>query len=677
MASSETTEPRSIAIIGPYLAGKTTLLENILYVTGAISRKGKIAESNTVGDSSQEARDRQMGVELNLAKAEYLGDTLFFLDCPGSVELAQESFDALTGVDAAVIVAEADVSKSVSLTPLFRFLEAHNIPRIIFVNKLDKGAENLDAFLESLQGVSIPPVVLRHIPIRDGEELTGYVDLASGRAYAYKEEEASETIALPSEIEDEQGTARYDMLEKLADFDDDLMEKLLEDEEPGPDQVYSDLTQSFRDGEIVPVLLGAAEHEHGVRRLLKFLRHEVPAPSQAAARVELGDEEGPVVQVLKTFQTPTFGKLSIARIWRGNVEDGVSFNGERASGLFHMQGQATSKISKATAGEVIAIGRLDEAKTGVTLSTGKETDQLESAPVAFPVYALTIRPKNREDEVKLSGALAKILDEDRSLTVEHSQETNQTILRGQGEIHLRIAVERMKNRYKLELETGQPEIPYKESIRKSISQHARFKRQSGGHGQFGDVEVDIKPLPRGSGFSFDNSIVGGSVPKQYIPAVEAGVLEFLVKGPLGFPVVDLAVSLTDGSYHDVDSSEMAFKTAGRMAMSEGMPKCGPVLLEPILEVRIAVPSEHTARVNALVSGRRGQILGFEAREGWMGWDEVSAHMPHIEVHDLIVELRSLSAGAGNYVWKFDHLQELTGRLADDVVETRKAALENA
>ncbi len=677
MVSSGTSEPRTIAIVGPYLSGKTTLLESLLFVTGAIGRKGKVTEGNTVGDSSQEARERQMGVETNLVKVEYLGDTLFFLDCPGSIEMAQEAYDALMGVDAAVVVSEPDVSKAISMTPLFRFLESHEIPRLLFVNKMDKGGSELDLFIEAMQGVSADPVMIRHMPIRDGEDLTGYVDLASERAYEYKEGAASEKIEIPPSAEEERADARYAMLEKLADFDDDLMEKLLEEQEPGPDQVYADLTIAFREGNIVPVLFGAVEHEHGVRRLLKFLRHETPAPSVAAARAAVEDTGPPLVQILKTYQTPNFGKLSLARVWRGPLQDGVTLNGDRASGLFHMQGQATEKIIEAAAGEIVAIGRLEKAITGQTLGTGKETDQLASATVLSPVYSLTIHPTRRDDEVKLSGALAKVLDDDRSLTVEHSQDTNETILRGQGEIHLRVAVAKLKNRYKLEVETGHPAVPYKEAIRKPVSQHARFKRQTGGHGQFGDVRLDIKPLPRGSGFSFDNSIVGGAVPRQYIPAVEAGARDFLRRGPLGFPVVDISVTLVDGAYHNVDSSEMAFKTAGRMAMSEGLPKCSPVLLEPILEVRIAAPSDHTAKVNALISGRRGQILGFEPREGWVGWDEVSANLPQSEVHNLIVELRSLSAGAGSYTWKFDHLQELTGRLADDVVSSRKAALENA
>ena len=505
--------------------------------------------------------------------------------------------------------------------------------------------------------------------LHEGEEVTGYVDLASERAYAYKDGSASAVTELPEAAAGEKADARYAMLEKLSDYDDDLMEKLLEDQEPERDQVYGDLTREFQAGHILPVLVGAAEHEYGVRRLLKTLRHEVPGAEVAAERAGVDPSGGdPVAQVLKTYNTPNFGKLSLARIWRGPIKEGVTLNGERASGLFHMQGMQTNKVSEAQSGEIVAFGRLEKTRTGAALTTGKDPVSAQDPVLLPPVFAQSISPTKREDEVKLSGALARVVEEDPSLLVEHSQDTNELIIRGQGDIHLRVAMDKLKNRYGVEVAASRPLVPYKEAIQKSTSQHARFKRQSGGHGQFGDVEVDIKPLPRGSGFNFENTVVGGSVPRQYIPAVEAGVQEYLIKGPLGFPVVDVSVTLTDGSYHSVDSSELAFKTAGRLAMNEGMPKCGPVLLEPIHEVKVVAPSDSTARVNALISGRRGQILGFNPREGWEGWDEVTAHLPQSEVHDLIVELRSLSQGVGTYTWKFDHLQELTGRLADQIVE---------
>ena len=398
-------------------------------------------------------------------------------------------------------------------------------------------------------------------------------------------------------------------------------------------------------------------------------------PPRMLRRTRLGlDPTGSdaICQVLKTYNLAQIGKLSLVKIFQGTLAEGVQLSGTRPSGLFDMMGQQTKKRPDASMGEVVALGRMDDITIGDTLSTGKEPDPLPRATVLEPVYGLAIAAANRNDEVKLSGALSKLMEEDPSYVVEHNQDTHEMVLHGQGEIHLRVAMARLQNKSAVEVGTTRPKIPYKEAIQKSVQQHGRFKRQTGGHGQFGDVHIEVKPLPRGSGFQFEDKIVGGVIPKTYIPAVEAGVKEYLAKGPLGYPVVDLSVKLYDGSHHAVDSSEIAFKTAGRIAMNEALPKCSPVLLEPILSVQIFVPSDYTAKINQLISGRRGQILGFEGREGWLGWDVVSAQIPHSEMLDLIVELRSLTQGVGTYSSKFDHLQELTGRLADQVLAEAQA-----
>ena len=298
----------------------------------------------------------------------------------------------------------------------------------------------------------------------------------------------------------------------------------------------------------------------------------------------------------------------------------------------------------------------------------------EDWPVPPPSsYGVALHAENRQDEVKLSGALQKLREEDSSLIVDQDPELHQIALRGQGEQHLAIALDRLKNRFGVAVTTEPVVIPYRETIQAGTEQHARFKRQSGGHGQFGDVSITVKPLARGEGFQFSDTVVGGSVPKQYIPAVEAGVRDYLSRGPLGFPVVDLAVTLTDGKHHSVDSSEQAFKTAGRIAMTEALPNCKPVLLEPIVHVTVFTPDSATAAVQRLLSGRRGQILGYDARDGWPGWDQVEAYMPQAEIRDMIIELRSLTMGVGSFEWRFDHLQELSGRQADEIVKARQEA----
>ena len=673
MAGALAAGARCAALVGPYLSGKTTLFESILYATGAIPRKGSVKDGNTVGDAAPEARERQMSVEISVGVTEFLGDVWHFLDCPGSIELVQEAQNAMLAADAVVVVCEPVPERAMAMAGLFKFLDEHDIPHMVFINKIENANRPVAAVLEALQIVSPRPLVLRQIPIRDGDNLTGYVDLVSERAYKYKPGEASELISVPASLADEQQFAREQLLESLADFDLEMMEKLLEDTIPPTDEIYQQMTKDLRARLIVPVFFGSAEGDHGVRRLLKALRHEAPSPEQTAMRYGIGADGELVARVFKTVHAAHTGKLSLVRIWRGELGEGSSLNGKRIGGMSMLLGNHQKKVSKAGLGDVVALARMDAAKTGDVLTPSGETPDGISpwvAPAA-PVYAMAVSAENRADEVKLTGALQRLNEEDPSLTYHQDSDTMQLLLRGQGDIHLLIALDKLKNRYNIPARTEQLRIPYKETIRKAVSQHARFKRQTGGHGMFGDVHVDIKPLPRGTGFEFSNKIVGGAVPKQYIPAVEAGAKEFLDAGPLGFPVVDLSVTLTDGQFHAVDSNEMSFKLAAREAMKEGLPKCAPVLLEPILKVDIDVPTDFTNKVHGLISGRRGQILGFNARDGWKGWDTISAHMPHSEILNLIIELRSLTLGLGTYHAGFDHLQELTGRLADQVVEQQK------
>jgi len=672
MAEKAKSGPRCVALVGPYLSGKTTLMEQLLFTSGAISRRGSVREGNTVGDHSAEARARQMSTEVSTGSTEYLGESWTILDCPGSIELACEAQTAVLAADVAVVVAEPAVEKAVMLAPLFKFLDDHNIPHMLFVNKMDTSSARVREVVEALQSVSQRPLVLRQVPIRENEQITGYVDLVSERAYAYKEGQPSDIVQIPPDMMDREKAARTELLEALADFDDKLLEQLLEDVIPPTPEIYDQLRTDLRKDLIVPVFLGVAQENAGVHRLWKALRHEGPEASETAQRLGIPADGPALATVVKTYHLPHTGKLSFARIWRGQLQDGMTLNGARVGGLFRVMGHDLQKKPSAGVGEVVGLGRLEAARTGEFLSPAAvEIDSPWPKPPA-PLFALAVTAQNRQDEVKLTAALAKLVDEDPSLSVEHSADTNEILLWGQGEIHLQIALDRLRNKYNLPIASKRPQVPYKETIRRSVQQHARHKRQSGGHGQFGDVHVEIRPLPRGEGFQFEDAIVGGAIPRNFIPSVEEGIIDFLKRGPLGFPVVDVAVKLYDGQYHSVDSSDMAFKTAGRLAMNEGMPKCDPVLLEPIFHVQITVPNEFTSRVHGLISGRRGQILGYDAKPGWTGWDEVSAHIPQSELHDLIIELRSLTLGVGTFEMRFDHLQELTGRLAEKVVEHRAA-----
>ncbi len=665
--------PRCIALVGPYGSGKTLLLESIAMVTGALNRKGSVSGGTSLGDFSAEARARQMSVELNVLSTRYLDEDFTFLDCPGSIEFFADTLNVLPAIDAAVVVCEPEPAKIQMLRPFLKALSDAKIPHYLFVNKIEHANGSLRELLALLQDVSETPLLLRQIPIWEDGVATGFVDLALERAFVYRPHAASEVIDITDLRREKE--ARFQMLERLADYDEHLMEELLGDIEPERDEVMSDLKRELAEALVVPVLIGSGEGDHGVRRLLKALRHEVPEVAAAAERA--GIKPGAtMVQVIKTFHGG-HGRLSLGRILSGALKDGAVLHGPggdaRVGGIIGLSGEKQIKKSEARTGDTVALARLDNVQTGDRLSSDKSLARRAAPVLSAPVYRLAIEAIDRKDEVKITAAIGKLIDEDPSLVFEQNANTQEMVLAGQGEIHLKVAIEKLQSKYGLRLSTRTPRIPYRETIRKSASSRGRHKRQSGGHGQYGDVVLDILPAPRGSGFVFHDRVKGGVVPRQWIGSVEKGVVEYMKSGPLGFPVVDIAVALTDGSYHSVDSSDAAFQTAGRLAMSEGMPGCEPVLLEPVMKIAIHVPNDATAKVNGLIGTRRGAPLGFDGRDGWRGWDTVRAQMPLSEVSDLIVDLRSLTQGVGTYEMEFDHFAELNGELADQVVATQRAA----
>jgi elongation factor G len=667
---------RVVALCGPYLSGKTSLLESILFATGAIGRRGSTRAGTSVGDGSPEARKRSMGTELNIASVDYLGDQWTFIDVPGSIEFQHDTFCALAVCDAAVVVCEPSPERVVALTPLLNHIEENRVPHLLFINKIDSAEARVRDMLAALQTVSSRKLVLRQVPIRrptadGGEETIGYVDLVSERAYRYKNSGASDLIEMPAEILPRESEARREMLETLSEFDDTLLEQLIEDVAPEKSLIYRDLHDEFGADQIVPVLLGAGDRENGVRRLLKALRHDTPFAEETAERRSLPSNGVALAECFKVLHQAHAGKLSLCRVWSGAINEGMSLGGQRIGGLFRPFGQRLDKVAQARAGEIVALAKLDALSSGQAISASGINPVADFSKADPPVFALALNAKNRNDEVKLSGALHKIVEEDPSLSFDPRAETHELLIRGQGEMHLKVAVDKLAGRYNIAVETVPPRVAYRETIQAGSQQHARYKRQTGGHGQFADIKVEIRPLPRGSGFRFVDKIVGGVVPRNFIPAVEEGLRDYTKEGPLGQPVVDLEVTLFDGQYHSVDSSEMSFKMAARIAMSEAMPKCKPVLLEPILKVTVAAPSDSTSRIQRLITGRRGQLLGYDARPGWTGWDEVSALMPEAEVADMIVEIRSVTQGVGTYRTEFDHLQELVGRTADRIVEESK------
>ncbi|MGZ8335200.1 MAG: elongation factor G [Allosphingosinicella sp.] len=660
---------RTIALVGPGGAGKTSLAEALLFAAGTVGRQGSVAEGSSVGDASPEARARGGSTELNLLHLDYLGDRYALIDAPGSVGFAADGALGVAAADLALVVVDPDPDRALLAEPTLRQLEALGVPHMIFVNKIDQARGSIQTLLEALQPMSASPLIARWIPIRDGEKISGFVDIALERAYYYRRGQPSEQKDIPDDLADREALERAHMLEQLADHDDALLEQLLMDEIPDRQTVFDDLAKETGESQIVPVLFGSAQNGFGIRRLLKSLRHEVPAPSAAAER--LGAPDG-CAFVFKVSNSGAMGRLTFARVFGGTVREGAELQGPggdtlRIGTLFAVQGDKTVKLTEAKAGDVAAIAKIEGVGAGQWLSSGESPP---SPDVAEPVrnFALAIATKDRKDDVRLSTALHKLTEEDRALQWEQDEALHETRLKGINDEHLKVTLERLKRRYGVAVDSRPPQVGYKESIRKTVTQRGRHKKQSGGHGQFGDVVIEVKPLPRGEGFRFEEKISGGVVPKQWIPAVEAGVRDGLAKGPLGFPVVDVSVTLIDGSYHSVDSSEIAFRTAGRIGMSEALGQAAPHLLEPVMKVVVVAPSGATSRVTSAIASRRGQMLGMAPREGWSRWDQVEALIPEAEMQGFDAELRSLSQGLATYTAEYDHLAELNGTLADKVVQ---------
>ena len=577
-----------------------------------------------------------------------------------------------------MIVCDPSPERVVALSPLVKYIEDNRIPHIFFINKIDSAEGRVRDTLAALQTVSSRKLVLRQVPIRQpttdgGEETIGYVDLVSERAYRYKSSGASDLIEMPAEILPRESEARREMLETLSEFDDKLLEQLIEDVAPEKSLIYRDLHDEFGADQISPVLIGAGDRENGVRRLLKALRHDTPfverdrqAPRPAVERCRDG----------RVLQGPAPGPcrqaLAVPRLV-GDVERGP-VAGRRA----HRQPVPPVRPAprqgepRSGAGEIVALAKIDALSAGQSIAAAGIAPVADFPPADSPVFALALAAKNRNDEVKLSGALQKITEEDPVARLRARAETHELLLKGQGEMHLKVAVEKLAGRYNVAVETVPPKVAYRETIQGGASQHARYKRQTGGHGQFADIKVEIRPLPRGSGFRFVDKIVGGVVPRNFIPAVEEGLRRATSRKARSASRWSISRwRWSTASTTRSTAPRCASRWPSRIALTEALPKCKPVLLEPILKVTVAAPSDSTSRIQRLITGRRGQLLGYDARPGWNGWDEVSALMPEAEVADMIVEIRSVTQGVGTYRTEFDHLQELVGRTADRIVEETK------
>ena len=665
---------RCISIVGPSQSGKTSLMESILHICNQIPNKGKVGDNNTLSDHLPEEHDLKMSISLGISNVQFMDEDYTFIDCPGSSEFINEFLQAARISDLCIVVIEPIKEKILPLVPYFFYLNKMKIPHVLFINKVDNLNFDIKELLGTIQEYSPLPLVIRQIPIREEDKIIGAADVIHERAYAYTENKPSEIVKIPEHLSSTRDEIREKLLETLADFDDALMEKILDDVPTSTEEIYEHLKKDIATNNIVEVLTGSAENETGIRRLLKSIRHDCPSHEETLKRNQIKTTNDTTsVQVFKTNFIPHRGKQSIVRVWSGELQEGNTLQDNiRLQGMVSLKGKEFIKNSKVKAGDIIALSRVESIKTGDLISDAeKETKKGHDLPISpQPIYAKAIRSIKREDDVKLSEALKEILEADSSYLIERNKVTQQLLIWGQGEIHLRVALNKLKNNYNIETKEEKINFAFNETIQGSVSDHiTTHKKQSGGAGQYAKIVVDVKPLSRGEYFKFENKIVGGVIPKTYIPSVEKGCLEYMQKGPLGFPVIDIQVTLKDGKTHDVDSNSNSFHIAGIKVLRETLENCKPILLEPYHKVRFLVPSKVVNNIYTLVTSKRGMIKDNKQKEGWVGYEVLEAEMPGCEILNLIIDVKSLSEGLGSFEHEFERMQTVQNKqLSENLIK---------
>jgi len=642
---------RCIVVLGAAGTGKSTVVDRLCGLEGGHPQPAA-------------------GYETRAAHFRFLSDDWTALDCPGSLEFMQQAMDAMLVADAAVICVSPLPEQAVLAAPYIRLAESAGVPAFLLINRIDEAQGQARDIVAALQGYSRHPVVLRQIPIRDGGKIVGAVDLVSERAWRYNEGRPSDLIEIPDDLVDREHEARDEFLESLSDYDDWLMEELIEERAPASGAIYAICARVLKEGSVTPAFIGSALHGNGMFRLMKALRHETPGVDALLART--GEAKAGVF--LARYRKHV-GKTAYLRAF-STLKPGDALGGGTLGPVTTVGEAKPQPLTEVKAGDVVAAIKSDHLDSGHLYGSGPVASPAWHKSLA-PLLSVGLKAENSRDDAKLSEALHKLVSEDQSLTVSTDQETGAHVLAGQGTLHLRRAREAMADDLGVSTVEAAIAPTLRETITRKADVHFRHKKQTGGAGQFADVRLTVSPAPRGGGFTFSESIHGGSVPRNYIPAVEAGARDATQRGPLGFPVVDVQVNLYDGQYHNVDSSDMAFKIAGRGGVKEALEQAQPVLLEPIYDVRISVPSVFTGALNPLVSSRRGQVLGFDRESDAEGWDLFRAQLPGTALDGLIADLRSITQGVGRYEAEFSHYHEVYGKDAEKMIEKRAEMLADA
>jgi len=662
---------RNVALVGHAGSGKTSLAEALLFYGGAISKLGSVAQGTTASDYHPDEIERRVSINTSCLFCSWQGVHINFLDAPGYADFLAEVLMALAAVDSALVVVDATKGVEVSTERAWQLLNDRKLPRLIVVTKLDHEQANFDQTLGSIREAFGSSVILLEAPKGAGKQFAGTVDLL-GEGLASEHQGFYEKL-----------------VEAVAEQSDELLERFVTEGTLPREQVVSGIAQGIKAQKLVPILLASSTNEQAIKSLLEAIVKLLPALDQREPLVGTHPSTGESVtrkplatepllaQVFKTIADPYVGQLSVFRVFSGTLNSDSSFfnvstgTKERIGKIFRLQGKSQTTIASVSAGDIAAVAKLKDTHTGNTLTDEAHPMVLEAIAFPDPMLSIAIKPKTRTDEEKISDALQKLAVEDPTFRVSRDPQTKDLIVSGMGDLHLAVMTGRLTSRFGVQVQIGLPKVAYKETVAKKVQVQGRYKRQTGGRGQFGDVWIEVEPLPRGGGFEFINKIFGGAVPRNYIPAVEKGVRTAMQDGVLaGYPIVDVRVTLYDGSYHPVDSSDLAFQISGSMALRKAAEEAHPVLLEPIMEVEVTVPEETLGTVTGDLNGRRGRVLGIEAKSKYQ---VVKAQVPLAEMLKYASDLKSVTGGRGSYTMKFSHYEEVPAKIAQPIIAQAQAA----
>jgi elongation factor G len=687
---------RNVAIIAHGGAGKTSLAEAMLFNGGSTSRLGSVDNGTSVLDSEPEEIKRKITLTSAIHHFDWKGRHVNLIDTPGYANFIYDTKSCMRVAGGAVVIVSAISGVKVQTEAVWKYADEFDIPRVVFISKLDRERADFDRAVSEIESsFKCHPLVLQ-MPIGKEDDFIGVVDLVSMKALRYSNDQSGKFTVeeIPEHLAEAAEEAREAMIERVVEADDDLMEKYLGGEDISGEEITRAAHEGNLTGKFVPVVCGSAMKNIGIQPLMDLICDCLPSPLERPAQLaevvadgedkELNpDPEAPFAAlVFKTISDPFTGQLSVFRVYSGTLSsDSTCYNStkerkERIGQLLKLEGGKQVPIEKCIPGDIVAVAKLKETTTWDTLCSEKEPIRLKGLPIPTPAISFSLRPKSKGDEEKLGSALQRLMAEDPTIQIERNEQTKELVVSGMGQVHIEVTVDRIKRKFGVDVELDAPKVPYKETIRGTVSVQGRHKKQSGGRGQFGDVWIKIEPLPKGGGFEFVNNIVGGVVPRQYIPAVEKGILEAMAQGVLaGYPVVDIKVTLYDGSYHTVDSSEMAFKIAGSLAFKKGVVDARPVLLEPIMAMEITVPNDYMGDIIGDLNSRRGKVNGVEPMAS--SNQLIKASVPMAEVLKYAPDLRSMTGGRGMFTMEFSHYEEVPSHLTAKIVEAAKQAREES